>query len=108
MLSIWQMISGCDWGERDKRNIPDDERLLVMQDRLIAEERENVAEAAEGIRILAKREGKKKKKRGRGRGRGRREETKCNPREKARFPRPNRSRLAIGASGRRADTQCRT
>ena len=104
MLSIWQMISNCDWREIDKRNIPDDERLLVMQDRLIAEERENVAEAAEGIRILAKREGKKKKKR----GRGRREETKCNPREKARFPRPNRSRLAVGASGIRADTQCRT
>ena len=107
MLSIWQMISGCDWGERDKRNIPDDERLLVMQGRLIAEERENVAEAAEGIRILAKREGKKKK-RGRGRGRGRREETKCNPREKARFLRPNWSRLAVDASDRRADTQCRT
>ena len=49
-------------GERDKRNIPDDERLLVMQDKLIAEERENVAVAAVGIRILAKREEKKKKK----------------------------------------------
>ena len=63
MLSIWQMISGCDWGEIDKRNIPDDERLLVMQDRLIAEERENVAEAAEGIRILAKKEEEEDKRR---------------------------------------------
>ena len=53
------------------------------------------------IRILARRRREEKKKK-------KKKSNKCNPREKARFPRPNLSRLAIGASGRRADTQCRT
>lgn len=63
------------------------------------EERENVAVAAVGIRILAKREreeeGEEKKKK-----KKKKKSNKCNPREKARFLRPNRSRLTVGASGR--------
>ena len=53
------------------------------------------------IRILARRRREEKKKK-------KKKSNKCNPREKARFLRPNWSRLAVDASGRRADTQCRT
>ena len=57
--------------------------------------------AAVDIRILARRRREEKKKK-------KKKSNKCNPREKARFLRPNWSRLAVDASGRRADTQCRT